>query len=319
VAVGDDGTAALLWLAHGGTVRASVARPGHRFGPSQILERSKAPHGIVGVAIQPSGRVVAAFTSHHALEIALARRRERFGTPHPLARVGFSPPSIALDPRDGTVIVAYPTRSKTGADAQSAVTTLAPAAAAFSPPVVLTSAPTVESAPTAVAGPGGAAVAIYSKTLSLTRRGLDGTWSAPEPFASQPDNAGNQFPVFLTSPTAALLADGTAIPAWFLQVYAPDVPDELLRGEAYAGDQLLTPAQGIASPPSTAAAGNDAFVVSAIDNGPVELFTRPAGATTFTPTVLAAKGDGDAQLTAAGTHVLAAFQSADRLHLTVVR
>jgi hypothetical protein len=217
------------------------------------------------------------------------------------------------------VIVAYPMRAKTGADGQAAVTTLTAAASAFSPPVVLTSAPTVESAPTAVAGPGGAAVAIYSKTLSLSRRGLDGSWSAPEPFASQPDNSTKQFPEFLTSPTAALLADGSAIPAWFLQVYAPDVPDELLRGEAYAGGQLLTPAQGIASPPSVAAAGNDAFVVSAIDPGPVELFTRPAGATTFTSTVLAAKGNGDAQLAAAGTHVVAAFQSDDRLQLTIVR
>ena len=161
---------------------------------------------------------------------------------------------------------------------------------------------------------------IYSKTLSLVRRGLDGAWSAPEPFASQPDNSANQFPEFLTSPTAALLADGSAIPVWFLQVYAPDVPDELLRGEAYAGGRAPHPRPGHRRarprrpPPATTPSSS-----SAIDSGPVELFTRPAGATTFTPTVLAAKGNGDAQLAAAGTHVLAAFQSADRLHLTVVR
>ncbi|MDA0164612.1 hypothetical protein OM076_30365 [Solirubrobacter ginsenosidimutans] len=59
--------------------------------------------------------------------------------------------------------------------------------------------------------------------------------------------------------------------------------------------------------------------MSPIDPGPVELFTRLAGATAFTPTVLTPKGNGDAQLAAAGTHVLAAFQSGDRLHLTVVR
>ncbi|HEY6887422.1 MAG TPA: hypothetical protein VI300_06575 [Solirubrobacter sp.] len=319
VAIGGDGSAALLWVAHGGRVMASIARPGHPFGPAQTLERSASPRAIVGAAIQPSGRVVAAFTAGNGLEVALARRRERFGAPRRLARVGFSPPSIALDPRDGAVIVAYPTRAKAGADAQAAVTTLTPTARAFTPPVLLTSAPTLEAAPTAIAGPGGAAVTISSTTVSLVRRGLDGRWSAPEPFAAQPDNSGKQFPEFLTSPTAALLADGSAVPAWFLQVYAPDVPDELLRGEAYAGGQLLTPAQGIASPPSAAAAGNDAFVVSAVDQGPVELFTRPAGASTFTPTILAAKGDGDAQLAAAGTHVLAAFQSADRLHLTLVR
>ena len=93
-----------------------------------------------------------------------------------------------------------------------------------------------------------------------------------------------------------------------------------MRSEVYAAGQLLTPAGGIASPPSVAAAGDDAYIATAIaGGGPVELFTRPAGASAFSPTTLSPHGNGDAQLAASGTHVLAAFQRDDRLRLTVVR
>jgi hypothetical protein len=194
--------------------------------------------------------------------------------------------------------------------------TLAPEASTFTPPVELST--TDIATATAIAGPGGEAVAIGATGLQLSRRGADGHWSAPEPLASPPDNTGRQFPAYLGSPAAALLADGSAIGAWWLQVPATDASGEILRGEVYAAGQLLTPANGIAGPPSVAAAGNDAFIVSAIDDSPVDLFTRPAGAATFTPTTLSPTSEGDAQLTTAGTHVLAAFRRDERLNLTVI-
>ena len=75
----------------------------------------------------------------------------------------------------------------------------------------------------------------------------------PNPSPRRPDNSGTQFPAYLGSPTAALLADGSAIGAWWLQVPSTEASNEILRGEVYAADQLLTPANGIASPPSVAA------------------------------------------------------------------
>ena len=167
VAVGADGTAALLWVEHGTTVRVAIARPGHRFGTSRVLGRRSSTHSAVGVVIQPSGRVVAAYGEGDGVWVALARRGGRFGTPRKLARVGFSaPPSIALDPRDGAVVVAYPTRPAPPASTQVAVTTLPRDAVTFTAPVELTDdTPNLTPAPVAISGPGGVAVAIASSGL----------------------------------------------------------------------------------------------------------------------------------------------------------
>jgi hypothetical protein len=313
VAFGADGSAAVIWVARGGTLRAAVARPGRRFGTARTVG---AAHRSVGVVIQPNGRVVVASTDNaDRLQVTTATRGGKFRAPRTLARAGFEPPTITLDPRDGTAVLAYPTH---GTPSRAAVTTLAPDASTFTAPVDLTT--TDISTATAIAGPGGEAVAISAQDgVQLARRAADGRWSAPETLATSPDNSGNQFPQYLSTPTAALLADGSAIGVWRLQVPATDASAELLRGEVYAAGQLLTPANGIASPPSVAAAGDEAFIASAVDNGAVYLFTRPAGATAFIATTLSSKSDRDAQLTASGTHVLAAFRRDDRLDLTVIR
>jgi hypothetical protein len=308
VAVGADGSAAMIWVERGGTLRAALARPGRRFGAARAIGTA---HHTAGVAIQPSGRVVVAWSDKaNRLRVATASRTGSFGAPHTLGRVGFEAPTIALDPRDGTVVLAYPTNDKSS---RAAVTTLAADASTFTAPVQFTTSDV--SAATAIAGPGGEAVAITAGGLQLARRGADGQWAPPEPLASSPDNAGTQFPAFLSSPTAALLADGSAIGVWWLQVPATDASAELLTGEVYAAGQLLTPADGIATPPSVVAIGDEAFIASAVDDGPVDLFTLPAGATT----TLSPKSEGDVHLAASGTHVLAAFLHNDRLNLTVIR
>ena len=61
-------------------------------------------------------------------------------------------------------------------------------------------------------------------------------------------------------------------------------------------------------------------MATARTHGPVLLATRAAGASAFAqPATLAASGDGDVLLAAAGAHVLAAYQQGDRLRLEVVR
>jgi precorrin-3B methylase len=64
---------------------------------------------------------------------------------------------------------------------------------------------------------------------------------------------------------------------------------------------------------------DEAFVASATPRDPVLLAMRAAGAASFAPPVaLTSSGDGDVLLAAGGSHVLAAYQQADRLRLRVV-
>jgi hypothetical protein len=128
----------------------------------------------------------------------------------------------------------------------------------------------------------------------------------------------------------ALPSDGAAVAAWSV-VTDPYEPAGrplgnqtfgavALPGGTFAAPQALAPIGRNFSKPSVVAAGNEAFVASAVPHGPVLLATRPAGAATFgTPVALTTKGDGDVQLTAAGTHVLAGYQEGDRLQLKVLR
>ncbi len=115
VAVGADGTAAVMWLESGArgprSIRVAVARPGHGFGAGQLVERRRANVGPVGVAIQPSGRVVAVWRrSSAALAYALAPRNRAFRDARRLTTIGpITSGSMALDPRDGAVLVAYGT------------------------------------------------------------------------------------------------------------------------------------------------------------------------------------------------------------------
>ncbi len=88
---------------------------------------------------------------------------------------------------------------------------------------------------------------------------------------------------------------------------------------AFSAPETLTSFVPAVSAPAVAAAGDEAFAATAVENGPVTLATRAAGASTITRRSLSSAGDGDVLLAAGGPHVLAAFQRHDRLRLVVVR
>jgi hypothetical protein len=90
VAVGADGTKAVMWSQEGArgvrSIRVAVARPGHGFGRGQLVARRGGNVRGVGVAIQPTGRVVAVWQrTAGRLAFALARRGHAFGRPRDVA------------------------------------------------------------------------------------------------------------------------------------------------------------------------------------------------------------------------------------------
>ncbi len=340
VAVGADGTRAVMWLERalrGGvrSVRVAVARPRHRFGRGQLLDSRRANMGVVDVAVQPNGRVVAVWgRSSSVLGYAIAKRNHAFGKARNLTRTAQSFAStLALDPRDGAVVLAYGTPPSTAppANRQAGVRTLATTAATFSAPTVVSDpAGLGESAPIVVGGSGATGVAYNQSTstrsLRIARRKADGTWAASELIASPtlaPD-------VFAEGLRATLPADGSAVASWSIATEYPGGLGGLLSSQTVA---CVAPAAGAfgapvaLSPPTdtfiataVASAGAEAFVATAKAHGPVLLASKPAGAATLgAPVTLAPDGDGDILLAAGGAHVLAAWQRGDRLHVHIVR
>ena len=339
VAVGADGTRAVQWLEEeaGGirTIRVAVARPGRGFGRGQVLYRIGKNVSPVGVVVQPDGRVVAVWHPKSAwLAYALAPRDRRFGHPRSLGRTGpVSTDEIALDPRDGAVVLAYgtPLAASPPANQQAAARTLAMTSTAFSAPVVL-SDPTglSESHPAVVTGSGGTGVT-WSQTgatpavasLRLARRRADGTWSSPEIVTNAVYGEG----VFAVDPHATLPVDGSALATWSIATdpYGRGAISKrtawsiALPSAAFAAPATITPADEIYGSLAVASAGADAFLATAKAHGPVILAKRSAGSAVLgPPRLLTADGDGDVLLAAAGSHVLAAWQQGDRMRILTV-
>lgn len=338
VAVGADGTVAIQWMQSGPgrdvRIRVARARPGRGLGAPQTIEQRKGIVTPLGVAVQPNGRVVAIWRRASRLAVALARAGHGFGKASDLAVVGpASRGSIAIDPRDGTVIVPYgtPVGATPPTNQQAAVRTLAPSAKAFAAPIVLSATGPGAGAPNgaqpvAVAGPGGGAVAYAVPgdpgLMSIARRAADGSWPTRERIATLPSVENS----FVDGLRATLLADGSAVAAWSVLREAPsDVTSQTVasiagRPAAFGAPQPLTPAGAQFRVPAVAAAANEAFVASAATHGRVLLCTRAAGASAFGPPVsITSDGDGDVLLAAAGARVLLAYQQRDRLRLRVLR
>jgi hypothetical protein len=343
-AIGDDGSAAVMWTEigdHGSrSLRVSVALPGHRFGRAQLLDQRRANIGTVGVAVQPNGRIVAVWRRKGTLlGYALASRGKPFRAAHDLTAFSqLNAPSVALDPRDGAVVVAYATPPSLSppTNAQAGVRTIKPAQPEFSAPTVLTgvagsaSGPLDEAHPVAVTGPAGTGVA-YSITgasggLYLVRRAADGSWPTRERIGvigAIPD-------VFAQNLQATLPTGGSAVAAWSVVTEAPGglggvVSSRLVASIAQPGTpfgppQALTPAGATFSPPALVSARGNTFVATARKDGRVLVATRIAGAAAFGhPAPLTDKGDGDVVLAASGSHVVAGYQQGDRLRLRVLR
>lgn len=344
VAIGDDGSAAVMWTEFGDhgsrSLRVAVARPGHRFGRGQLLDHRTANVATVGLAIQPNGRVVAVWRRKGALlGYALASRGKPFRAAHDLTNFSqLSEPSVVLDRRDGAVVVAYgtPLSPAPPTNPQAGVRTIKPAEPAFSAPTVLTgvtgsaTGPLDEAHPVAVSGPAGTGVAysIIGRTfgLFLARRAADGSWPTREriaPTGAVPD-------VFAQNLQATLPAGGSAVAAWSVVTEAPGGLGAVVSSQAvtsiaqpaapFGPPQALTPAGATFSPPELVSAGGEAFVASARKDGPVLVARRPAGAAAFArPAALTDKGDGDVVLAAGGSRVVAGYQQGDRLMLRVLR
>ena len=342
VAVGGDGTMAVAWLEYGDhgsrSLRAAVAGPGERLGKGQLLDRRVANMAPLGVTVQPNGRVVALWRrSGSQLAFAMATPNKAFGHARDVTAMGSNTGSIALDPRDGAVVLAYGTPPSFGpppVNQQAAVRTLSPSATAFSAPTVLTATgpgtgPLNEARPIAVSGPGGNGVA-YSlsgepSSLNIARRGADGAWLAAEHITTT--NYGENMGA--AGLRATLPAGGAAIAAWSIATESPDglggvvssrnVASIAQAGAPFGPPQALTPDGGRFGAAAVASAGGEGFVASAAPRGPVLVATRAAGATGLRTRTIVARGDGDIALAAGGRHVLAIYQQRDRLRLTVVR
>jgi hypothetical protein len=343
VAVGANGTTAVQWMAPGADrstlMRVAVARPGHGFGRAQTLERRVANIAPLAVAVQPNGRVVAIWRrSNSQLGVALAAPGRRFGASADLTTNGLaSPGSVAVDPRDGTVVLAYGTplsATPTPTNEQAAVRTLGPAAAAFSQPTVLTASgpgtgPLNDARPVAITGPAGAGVAytiLGLPSLNIARRGLDGSWATTQRIAMPLYPVGS----FVDGLNATLPADGAAAGAWSVAIAAADpfadpVSKQTIASIATSAAPLgaiqeISPGGATFGRPVLASAGDEAFLATAETHGRVLLATRGAGGARFQGAVaLTTKGDGDVLLSAAGSHVIAGYQQADRLRLKIVR
>jgi hypothetical protein len=337
VAVGPDGTAAALWSESGPgrdvRIRVAVAAPGHGFGRARTIDQRKNLFFPIAVAVQPGGRVVAIWPrSSGRLTYALGSRGQRFGAARELTTVGsIGPESVAVDPRDGTVVVAYPTPLglRPPVNSQAGVRTLTATAQAFSEPTVLSATGIMgEAVPTAVAGPGGTGVAFRLSgppgSVRFARRAADGSFAASQQIAVAAPGT------FAVDVGVALPTDGAAVAAWSIQTdgYEPmgrplgnqTVGSIALPGGLFGAAQALSPLGRRFTAPSVAAAGAEAFVATAVAHGPVLLAVRaPGAATVGAPIVLTRTGDGDVELAAGGSHVLAAFQVDDRLRLTVLR
>ncbi|MEY2517408.1 MAG: hypothetical protein QOJ89_4766 [bacterium] len=340
VAVGADGTKAVMWseeVRNLRSIRVAVARPGHGFGKGQLVDRRSGNMRVMGIAIQPTGRVVAIWQrSASRLAFALARRNHAFGKPSVLAAM--SRPAagpIPVDPRDGSVTVAYSTQVGVSppANPQAAVQTLAMSATTFSAPTIVSQGPGTnlfQDAFTSLAsGPAGVAVAFVQTgdpaSLNLVRRQPDGSWGARELIAATtygPD-------VFPSGLRATLPQDGSAVAAWSLDQGGPGlggtISTQIVANMARASSpfgpaQPLTAAGEHFGVPAVASAGDAAFVAIAEPGGRVLLTMRAASATAFgTPVALTGDGDGDVLLAAAGERVVAAYQRRDRLQVVVVR
>ena len=333
--MGADGTVAVEWQQPGPgrdeRVLVAIARRGHGFGRTQTVEQRKGLVASRAVAVQPNGRVLALWQrSAGRLAYALAARGRRFGSARSVAGAA---PSVAVDPRDGTIVLAdsTPASAAPPMNAQAAVRTLSPSQRAFTAPVALTATGIFgEASGVAVSGPGGAGV-VYTISgtspgrLALVRRAVDGTWQPAQTIATPPAAEGR----FAVGLRATLPAGGAAVAAWSAtiedeagfgvltrQTFAAIAPP----GAPFGAPAPLSPGGLRFTDPEVAAAGDEAFVASAAPHGPVLLATRAAGAGSFAqPVALTANGDGDVVLAAGGSHVLAAYQQDDRLRLKIVR
>jgi len=340
VAVGDDGTKAVMWLEPGArgrnTVRVAIARPGHRFDSPRTAQRQVANLFPIAVAVQPAGRVVAVWSRGKTAAVALARKGHAFGRPQSLgAAIGAH---VVSDPRDGSVIVQQSsTPIVSGGLQPGGVRTLSPTASSFSAPLPapFTGAEPANLSglgPVLVAGPGGVAAVTTAMTNDSTailfaRRAADGSWTAPRLVATIPFVDGQ----FVEGLTAALPADGSAIAAWSLVAEDPSGFGGKLAARSFASVAAPSAAFGPAQPltpgaphtfgfPAAVAAGDEAFVASAEPHGSVVVSARSAGASALgAPAALTTAGDGDVVLAAGGRHVLAAYQQYDRLRLEIVR
>ena len=319
------------------SIRVAVARPGHGFGRGQLVDRRRANMAVVGVAVQPSGRVVAIWRrSSGRLAVALARRNHGFGRARNLAAI--SQPAagtIPVDPRDGSVIVAYatPATSSPPVNPQAAVRTLTLSAGSFSAPTVVSqgpgTSPFAQALPSMVSGPAGVGVAYTQSgdpsSLNLVRRNGDGTWATPERIGLATYGADT----FATGLQATLPADGSAVAAWSIQA-AGRRPRR--RGRQPDRREHRPPVERV-----RAASGADARRRAVRSGGRrvgrrgVLRRDRPdarpraarharGGRCGFaTPVALTGGGDGDVLLAAGGERVVAAYQQGDRLQLQVVR
>jgi hypothetical protein len=341
VAVGADGTKAVMWLEEDASrrrsVRVAVARPGHGFGRGQLVARRRGNVSVVGVAIQPTGRVVAVWQrTAGRLAFALALRGHAFGRSHDVAAITQpAAGSIPVDPRDGSVVIAYdtPPTPSPPANQQAAVRTLPMSATTLSAPTILSqgpgTSPFTEAYPSLASGPAGVAVAFVQVgdpySLKLVRRDADGSWAAPERIAA-PSAGPDVFPSGLR---ATLATGGSAVAAWSLDTQgvglAGTISTQIVASiagssSAFGPPQPLTAAGGHFGVPAVAAAGDEAFVATAEPHGRVLLATRAPGAGAFAaPVALTDHGDGDVLLSTGGAHVLAAYQQGDRLHVEIVR
>ena len=302
VAVGDDGTKAVMWHEPGArgrnTVRVAIARPGHRFGTPRIVRRQVANLFPIAVAVQPAGRVVAIWSRGRTAAFALARKGHAFGRPQSLGaaigaacrqrsarRLGHRAAGRLADPVGRRTARRRPHAVADGVELLRAAAR--DRSRALSPPTSRASVPC--SSP----DPGGVAAVTTAMTndstaILLARRAADGSWTAPQLVAT----IGFVDAQFVEGLTAALPADGSAVAAWSLVDEDPaglgGKRDARSFASVAAPSAAFGPAQALTPEgphkfgfPAAVAAGGEAFVASAEPHGAVVVSARSAGASTL--------------------------------------
>jgi hypothetical protein len=133
--------------------------------------------------------------------------------------------------------------------------------------------------------------------------------------------------MFVESPIATLAADGSALVSWSTgsdpygrgAISRQTVASIAQPGAPFGAPAALTPADETYGASAVASAGAEAFLATAKAHGPLLLATRSAGGGALQTRTVTSRGDGDAVLAAAGSHVLLAYQQGDRLRLHNVR
>ena len=341
VALGADGSAAVLWTRFGEhgkrTLEAAVAAPGGRFSRPQRLV-SVTANVTAEQVLAAGGRFAAVWWQgvpghDHAVRYAVSAGR-RFGAVQTLAQVdGNGSVSAAAGP-GGEVVASWLTSLSGDRNGQAAAAVLAPGADRFGPEQVV-SADTAESLPGSSAWPqafpgpalGYVVSGVLPWQLRVATRGPDGVFVPRTVTSVDNHRAGT---ISVDGPVVALPAAGAAVAAWSVTRVANGESEDPVAGRVEAAVQQpdgtfaapvrLTPGKEFPTWSLAAAATRSAAVV-VWPTGPYDRQRlRYAVGAPFGPArTLATGAVRGVNVASAGDHVVAGWLARGAIRIATLR